>query len=94
MDDPAYALRRQLGRPVTDKTGLSGDFDFDLTWATEEAPDSCSVRIYRAAKNRTAARFDEGAGWVDPDFSLPPISQHPVVCVPLSTVARTPNAKV
>lgn len=43
MSDLAYSLRRQLGRPVTDKTQVSGDFDFDLTWSTEERPgrDDC-----------------------------------------------------
>lgn len=30
MSDFTYSLRRQLGRPVTDNTGLTGEFDFDL----------------------------------------------------------------
>ncbi len=46
MDDLAYALRRQLGRPVTDKTGLSGEFDFVMTWATEEAPDGIVPSLF------------------------------------------------
>jgi uncharacterized protein (TIGR03435 family) len=48
MDDFAYSLRRQLGRPVTDKTGLTGEFDFDLTWSTEEAPDSAVPTLFTA----------------------------------------------
>jgi uncharacterized protein (TIGR03435 family) len=48
MDDLAYSLRRQLGRPVTDKTGLSGEFDFDLTWSTEEAVDSTVPSLFTA----------------------------------------------
>jgi len=46
MSDFAYSLRRQLGRPVTDKTGLSGEFDFDLMWSTEEAPDSTVPSLF------------------------------------------------
>ena len=48
MDDLAYSLRRQLGRPVTDKTGLSGEYDFDLIWSTEEAPDSAVPSVFTA----------------------------------------------
>ncbi|HVW09751.1 MAG TPA: TIGR03435 family protein [Bryobacteraceae bacterium] len=48
IDDLAYSLRRQLGRPVTDKTGLNGTFDIDLTWAAEEAPDSTLPSLFTA----------------------------------------------
>jgi len=48
MSDLAYSLTRQLGRPVTDWTGLSGDFDFDLTWSTEEALDSTVPSVFTA----------------------------------------------
>lgn len=48
MSDLAYSLTRQLGRPVTDKTGLSGEYDFDLTWSTEEALDSTVPSVFTA----------------------------------------------
>jgi uncharacterized protein (TIGR03435 family) len=46
MSDFAYSLRRQLGRPVTDKTGLTGEFDFDLTWSNEEAVDTTVPSLF------------------------------------------------
>jgi uncharacterized protein (TIGR03435 family) len=33
----ARLLAQQLGRPVTDKTGLQGNFDFKLEWTPDEA---------------------------------------------------------
>jgi uncharacterized protein (TIGR03435 family) len=48
MSDLSYSLRRQLGRPVTDRTGLGGEFDFDLTWSTEEALDSAVPSVFTA----------------------------------------------
>ncbi len=48
MSDLAYSLRRQLGRPVADKTQVSGDFDFDLMWSTEEAVDGSVPSLFTA----------------------------------------------
>lgn len=50
MSDFAYSLRRQLGRPVTDRTGLAGEFDFDLTWSNEEAVDAAAPSIFAALR--------------------------------------------
>lgn len=48
MSDLAYSLRRQLGRPVTDKTQVAGNFDFNLTWSTEEAVDGSVPSLFTA----------------------------------------------
>ena len=46
LPDFAASLARQTGRPVVDKTGLGGDFDFDLTWSADQAPDSGATSIF------------------------------------------------
>jgi uncharacterized protein (TIGR03435 family) len=38
MTDLARNLAPFTGRPVVDKTGLSGVFDLDLTWSPEQSP--------------------------------------------------------
>jgi len=48
MEDFAYSLRRQLGRPVIDRTGLTGEFDLDLTWSSEQAADSNEPSVFTA----------------------------------------------
>jgi len=48
MQDFAGTLRRQLGRTVVDKTGLKGDFDFDMTWSSDQAPEASGASIFTA----------------------------------------------
>jgi bla regulator protein blaR1 len=40
MADFAYQLSLQLGTPVIDKTGLKGNYNFDLQWAIQTEPDA------------------------------------------------------
>jgi uncharacterized protein (TIGR03435 family) len=48
MQDFAGTLRRQLGRTVVDKTGLQGEFDFDMKWSSDEAPEASGASIFTA----------------------------------------------
>lgn len=48
IQDFAGTLRRQLGRTVVDKTGLKGDFDFEMKWSSDEAPEASGASIFTA----------------------------------------------
>ena len=67
MSDLAYSLTRQLGRPVKDKTGLSAEFDFDLTWSTQEgdAAQDTTVPSVFTALQKTGLRLTAMKGPVE-----------------------------
>ncbi len=46
--DFATTLARETGRPVKDETGLTGEFDFDLTWSRDQAADATIPSIFAA----------------------------------------------
>ena len=48
MSGLAASLARYLGRPVVDKTGITGDFDFDLKWSPDQALDAPGPSIFAA----------------------------------------------
>jgi uncharacterized protein (TIGR03435 family) len=76
MGEFASLLQRAiLDRPVVDKTGLSGRYDFDLEWAPDEtqfggdvpvaSPDAPSPPLFRAIQDQLGLRLVATRGPVD-----------------------------
>jgi uncharacterized protein (TIGR03435 family) len=65
MTDVAAALRRQAGRPVEDHTGLKGDFDFQIEWASEETPDSADPSLFTVLKEQLGLKLQPAKGTIE-----------------------------
>ena len=70
---------RYLNRPVIDRTGLPGAYDFTLHWATDPGPE-LSQSIFKAAEDQLGLKFVPGMA------SLPTLS--------VDRVDRTPTPNV
>ena len=53
------------GRPVVDRTGLTGRFDFTLNWAPEGSPDSDAPSLFTALQEQLGLRLQPARGAVD-----------------------------
>jgi uncharacterized protein (TIGR03435 family) len=62
MSDVAAALRRQAGRPVEDRTGLKGNFSFQIEWAPEETPDSADPFLFTVLKEELGLKLTPAKG--------------------------------
>ncbi|HVQ15004.1 MAG TPA: TIGR03435 family protein [Vicinamibacterales bacterium] len=77
MTDLARNLAPFAGRPVVDKTGLSGVYDLELTWVPEpgpsgpegtsvqSAPSSDGVSLFTAVQEQLGLKLDAQRGQVD-----------------------------
>lgn len=56
--------RANLGRPVRDTTGLTGSFDFDLSWQLQEAPPGADSlpALFEALQNQLGLRLQPTTG--------------------------------
>ena len=54
-----------VGRQVVDRTGLTGVFDFDLTWAADAAPDSVGPSIFTALQEQLGLKLESARGPID-----------------------------
>lgn len=76
MADLSRNIAPFAGRPVMDKTGLTGAFDIDLTWEPEEIPGpdgtTCPVapstdagRLFTAIQEQLGLKLEAQRGPVD-----------------------------
>src|SRR5215468_1623487 len=74
MDELAASLGNRVGRPVIDKTGLSGKFDFELSWvadlalatgAPDPGADVSGPSIFTALQEQLGLRLDSQKGPIE-----------------------------
>jgi uncharacterized protein (TIGR03435 family) len=58
MDLLAKYVGNRVGRIVIDKTGLTGAYDFTLTWAPDSAADSSAPSLPTALREQLGLRFE------------------------------------
>jgi uncharacterized protein (TIGR03435 family) len=62
----ARALSRELGRPVLDKTGLTGIYDMTLLWADDDTPtDPNLASLFTALQEQLGLKLESGKGPVE-----------------------------
>jgi uncharacterized protein (TIGR03435 family) len=55
-------LSSLAGRQVVDRTGLTGAFDFDLTWAPDAGPDAVGPSIFTALQEQLGLKLESTRG--------------------------------
>jgi uncharacterized protein (TIGR03435 family) len=64
MEDIAGVLSDQVHKPVVDKTGLTGLYDFELKWQRDETPnapgDASLPTLYTALQEQLGLRLESG----------------------------------
>ena len=65
MASLADHLAGKAGRPVIDKTGLTGEYDFRLEWASEQAADSTLPSLFTAIQEQLGLKLQPSKGPVD-----------------------------
>lgn len=61
----ANGLSQSVGRAVVDRTGLSGNWAFDLTYAPEPSPDSDAPSLFTAIQEQLGLKLEPTKGPVD-----------------------------
>jgi uncharacterized protein (TIGR03435 family) len=65
MSSLAGRIASVVNRPVTDKTGLVGPFDFDLAWTPDDAADQNGPSIFTALQEQLGLKLASTRGPVD-----------------------------
>jgi uncharacterized protein (TIGR03435 family) len=61
----ANRLSSLVGRQTVDRTGLTGVFDFDLTWAADAAPETVGPSIFTALQEQLGLKLESTRGPID-----------------------------
>jgi uncharacterized protein (TIGR03435 family) len=61
----AEYLSSQAGRPVIDNTGLKGEYDFRVEWATDEAPGSSRPSMFTALQEQLGLKLNATKGTIE-----------------------------
>jgi uncharacterized protein (TIGR03435 family) len=75
MTDLAKHLGDMAGRTVLDNTGLKGNFDFKLDWATSEAANDALPSIFTAVQEQLGLKFN-------------PVKKAPVLVVVIESIEK------
>jgi uncharacterized protein (TIGR03435 family) len=62
MSELASNLGNQLGRFVTDQTGLAGHYDFVLDWDPDQVVDSTKPSLFTALKEQLGLKLESRKG--------------------------------
>jgi uncharacterized protein (TIGR03435 family) len=65
MEELATDLSFILGRPVFDKTGLTGSFDLTLTWTSDLSAGDSLPSIFTALQEQLGLKVETGRGPVE-----------------------------
>jgi uncharacterized protein (TIGR03435 family) len=68
IEQLADLLSHQIGRPVTDSTGLKGKYDFSLRWSMEgfgKPGDDPGPTIFAAVQEQLGLRLEQKKGFID-----------------------------
>ena len=58
-------VRPYVDRPVLDRTGLNGNFDWDLQWENDPAAASTGVNMFSALQEQLGLKLEPGRGSVE-----------------------------
>jgi len=61
----ANGLSQTVGRAVVDRTGLTGNWAFELTYAPELSPDSDAPSLFTAIQEQLGLKLEATKGPVD-----------------------------
>jgi uncharacterized protein (TIGR03435 family) len=76
LDEIAANLSAQLERPVFDKTGLTGKFDFELSWVPDQTPTVSGPSLFTAVQEQLGLRLESQRGPIE-IFVIDQVSRPP-----------------